>query len=172
VREPEALADPRAQAVGGDDEVGPVGAPVGQLEHARGVGALDHRAGDDLGARAARLADQRLVEVRARRDDEPVGGPGVAAPQHRVGVVDDLPGGDMGAVADGLVEDAERLERGQAVLPQPDPGAEHPQVAAALVDAHAPAALGQRGPREQPREAGARDLSVPRLLGHETTYYV
>ncbi len=68
------------------------------------------------------------------------------------------PGGDH--PVDDRIEDAERVEHAQPVLPDVDPGTEDAQLAVLLVDAHAPALAGKGEPGGEAGDAAAGDLDA------------
>ena len=123
--------------------------------------------GHDLHARALRCAEDRGEELLAGDAEHARAvGAGDGRERHLVdeaapGVAADV-GGRLGAALQRLVGGADGLQHAHAVVPDPDAGAEGADLRRALVDAHAPAGLGQRRAHGEPGEAAAGDLRVSR----------
>ena len=151
----------RPVPVGGDEEVR-ARDRLAARERERSVGRRGDRGrvGADLDARLARHADERVVERLARGDVQALALGEGAVHENALAFVLDLPVTDRVRVGDRLLERADLLEHAQAVLPQPDPGAVHAQLAAALVEPDGPAPVGERRRRGEASQASSHDLSV------------
>ena len=136
--------------------------PSASSERPRGIGGDADGRQRDLGARPGGRARERLdhlapahgedavLGARARQDgvDHPV--PGVAGLAHH----------ERRAARHRLVVGADGLQHAHQVVPGEDRGAVRAHVIGALVDAHRPPALGERGGGDEPGDAAARDLRV------------
>ena len=155
------LADPGERAVRRDDQIGPQQGPVGQFQFAAGTGGGGQGPSDDVNVEFPRPLDQRVIQVGAGRQDQPVPGPELPVHEGAAAGVAGHQRLDAAGPLGGAFLHAEGGQRPQAVLPQPDSGPEHAQRVGALVYAHAPAALGERDAGGEAAQPRAGDLGVP-----------
>ena len=148
-------------AVGADDEVGRVAPAIGGQQHARGLGADDLGAGQDLDAAALGLAEDRGVQRLAGHGQHAAAHGAVerGLDDHPVAVADLVHLAVMRA-GKHVVVGADRLQHPEPVLPDEDAGAEGAKRIGALMHPDGPAAVGERDGGDQPGESGARDLGM------------
>ena len=164
----ERVADGRAHPVRADDQIRLVTAAVGEDQHPFRFRARHFRTRHDLGARLLRRRRQRIDAVLPDDREHPHR-PARRPFDARDGVVPVVPhlarAAGEGAPRGGFVG-AHRLEHLQPVLVDVDARARGAQPVAGLVDADAPAALGEGRRGGQPGEPGAGDLDVPPRRRH------
>ena len=121
--------------------------------------ARGRRVDDDLDAGARRRGGERVDDVLPHDAEHAAALPAVHRDQPVVAVAHFAGVGERRALDRGVIG-ADRFEHAQAVLVDVDAGAGGAQPVAALVHAHAPAALRQRAGRGEAGKAGADDLGV------------
>ena len=158
-QQPEPVAQPRIAAVGADDQVGLDAAAVRQHKLAIGRRARGRRIDDDLDPGARRRGGERIDDVLPHDAEHAAALPAVHRDQPVVAVAHFAGMGERRALDRGVIG-ADRLEHPQAVLVDVDARAGGAQPVAALMHAHAPAALRQRAGRGEAGKAGADDLGM------------